>query len=128
MQAPEPADEIKQKLTKDLSVSIWDRWNIDGSETITIRDVINHIETKYPGIEVRDVLHGQTTLLLYTDKVPGKQKEHAKKMNTPVFTATESDLEDEYVDLTITCIDTKSEDQVLQKTPIVRVYFKAIDK
>jgi len=52
MSAPEPADEIKTKLTKDLSVSIWDRWNMDGSDKTTLKDVISHIETTYTGLEV----------------------------------------------------------------------------
>jgi len=60
------------------------------------------------------------------DTIPGMEKKHAKKMNTPVFELTECEQEDDYVDLSISVIAATAEatdKKELMSTPIVRVFF-----
>ena len=58
MQASEPGDVIKTKLTDKLEVTLWDRWEVKKGKDVKLKDVIKHIEETYQGLEVRDVLKG----------------------------------------------------------------------
>jgi len=58
MMASEPGEVKKVKLTEDVEVSLWDRWEVRDAAKMTLGDVIAHIESTYKGLEVRDVLKG----------------------------------------------------------------------
>jgi hypothetical protein len=40
----EPGAPQKFKITDDLSVSLWDRWEFNATSKSTMIDVINHLE------------------------------------------------------------------------------------
>lgn len=43
MQASEPGDVSKTKLTDKIEVTLWDRWEVKKGKTIKLIDVINYI-------------------------------------------------------------------------------------
>jgi hypothetical protein len=104
MIAGEPGDVAKTKLIEGLEVSLWDRWEMTGSITTTLQAVVEHIETTYEGLEVRDILKGNMPVYFHAlMNAPGKEKERKKLLATSVFSATDCDNSDKYIDLNITC-------------------------
>lgn len=57
MQASEPGDALKTKLTDKLETTLWDRWEIEAKK-LSLAETIKKVEEKYEGLEVRDVLRG----------------------------------------------------------------------
>ena len=43
MQASEPGDVLKTKLTENLEVTLWDRWEVKKGKDVKLIDVINQI-------------------------------------------------------------------------------------
>lgn len=126
MQASEPGDVAKTKLMEGLEVTLWDRWTLDGDKTTTLQTVVTHIETTYKGLEVRDILRGNTPIYFHAlMNAPGKEKERKKVLDTAVYEATECDLDDLYVDLNITCaLKEDPEGKILSGVPPLRINFK----
>src|ERR1700733_14786966 len=54
MQASEPGDLIKTKLTDKIEVTLWDRWDVMLGKHIKLNEVIKYAEDTYEGLEVRD--------------------------------------------------------------------------
>lgn len=110
MQTSEPGDVQKDKLLEGLEVSIWDRWDIQGSKATKLSDVIAHVEEAHKGLEVRDIMHKGKPLFFYAiDNMVGKEKEKKAKLDNSVFNATECFADDLYVDIAVTCIDSADE-------------------
>ena len=121
IQAGEPQDVPKDKLLENLSVSIWDRWEVKGLKDAKLSEVIQQIEETHAGLEVRDVLRGNQPIYLHAmlkDKPDEKKKLQAKTVKV----LAESDGE-AYVDLTLTCVrKDDSEQKILSGVPPVRVW------
>ena len=130
MQASEPGDVAKTKLTEDIQVTLWDRWDVNkgtGNKDITLAQVIKKVEENYNGLEVRDVMRGNTPIYFHAImNSPGKENERDKTMNSKVHELTNVDpSEDRYVDLNITCVrKDDSENKILSGVPPVRVFFE----
>jgi hypothetical protein len=127
MQASEPGDVIKTKLTEEIVVSLWDRWEFIGTKNSKLNDVIKYIEKTYKGLEVRDVLRGNTPLYFHAImSASGKEKDKEKTLNSKVVELLGLDTsEDKYVDLTLTCVKVGDiEDKILSGVPPVRVIFE----
>lgn len=124
MQASEPGDVAKTKLTEKVETSLWDRWEVKGHGA-TLKDVVSHIEAQYEGLEVRDIMRGNTPLFFHAIlSAPGKESEKEKVLGSTVVELLGIDpAEDKYVDLNITCIK-KGEEQILTGVPSVRVFFE----
>jgi hypothetical protein len=129
MQAGEPGDAPKTKLTEKISTTLWDRWEVQ-AQKLTLRETIAKLEAQYEGLEVRDVLQGQSPIYLHAIvNAPGKEKERESTLNTPLsellgIDTSQSDS-DKYADLTITCIRRgEDSDQILEGIPPVRVYLQ----
>lgn len=130
MQASEPGDVQKTKLTDKIETSLWDRWEVD-AKNLTLREVMAKVEEKYEGLVVRDVLRGNAPIYFHAImNAAGKEKEKESALNTPLASllaaqAGNADEEAEsYVDLTITC-SAKGDDTstVLEGVPILRAIF-----
>lgn len=130
MQASEPGDVQKTKLTDKIETSLWDRWEVDAKD-LTLREVMAKVEEKYEGLVVRDVLRGNAPIYFHAImNAAGKEKEKESALNTPLASllaaqAGNADEEAEsYVDLTITC-SAKGDDTstVLEGVPILRAIF-----
>ena len=121
MQASEPGDVQKTKLTETISTSLWDRWDIEACD-LSLKEVIQKVESKYEGLEVRDVLRGNAPVYFHAImNAPGKEKDRERTMNAKLAELLEITKEDEpYVDLTLTCTR-KGEDKLLDGVPPLRV-------
>lgn len=126
MQASEPADVLKTKLTENIEVTLWDRWEVKKGKNIKLHEVIKYIEETYKGLEVRDVMKGNTPI--YFNAImgaPGKEKEKEKILNSKVTDLVGTDSDDKYTDLTLTCVRVGDiEDKIITGVPPVRVYFE----
>lgn len=136
MQAGEPGDALKEKLTEKLEVSLWDRWECkiakEGEQVASLgkqmklEELISWVETTYEGLEVRDVLKGGQPIFFHAIMhAPGKDQQRKKVLQSTVYNLVEAEPEDKYVDLGITCVrkDDK-EANILSGVPPLRLYFK----
>ena len=127
MQAGEPGDVAKTKLTQDIQVTLWDRWEVGkgGSKDITLADMIKQIQDDHKGLEVRDVMRGNAPIYFHAImSAPGKEAEREKILGSKISELTGVDpQEDRYVDLNITCVG-DTEDKILAGVPPVRVHFE----
>lgn len=58
MMMSEPGEPVTNKLTADISVTVWDRWEVKIDKvTGTLADVISHLDKLYK-IKPRDVFMG----------------------------------------------------------------------
>ena len=130
MQASEPANVKKEQLLEGVEVSLWDRWEMEGSASTTLAQVIQFVQEKFEGLEVRDILKGNMPVYLYAiNNAAGKEKEREKLLSCSVHNATESYAEDVYVDLNIQCVRKDDEEQkILAGVPPLRVNFKKVEK
>lgn len=128
MQAGEPGDAAKTKLTDKIETSVWDRWEVDARK-LTLHETIAKVEAQYEGLEVRDVLRGGAPIYFHAImNAPGKEKEKAGTLATLLAellgvdpSSEDPDLE-KYVDLTITCTRKGAEsDQIVEGVPTLRV-------
>jgi hypothetical protein len=124
MQAMEPRDVPKDKLMDGLETSIWDRWELKAFGKGTLQQMIQQIEEKYPGLEVRDVMRGSTPIYfaaVMNQEGQKAQKKQALESMLRVLTESESDP---YCDVTITCVrKDDAEQKILSGVPVVRVHF-----
>jgi len=130
MQASEPGDVQKIKLTDKIETSLWDRWEVN-AKGLSLRAVMAKVEELHEGLVVRDVLRGNAPVYFHAImNAPGKEKEKEATLNTPLATllggeAGAGDEEPEsYVDLTITC-SAKGDPSstVLEGVPVLRATF-----
>lgn len=124
MQASEPGDVLKQKLYEGLEVTLWDRWEVKLGKEVKLIEVIKYLEKTYAGLEVRDIMRGNTPIYFNAIMAaPGKEKEREKLLNSKVKDVAGMDSEsDKYVDLNITCIKKGDmEEKILSGVPPVRV-------
>lgn len=130
MQASEPGDVAKVKLTEQIEVSLWDRWEVKSTANganVTLTDVITSIEAQHSGLEVRDIMRGNAPLYFHAImNAPGKEADKEKALASKVAQLTGIDpQEDKYVDLNITCVKKgDEEDKILAGVPPVRVFFE----
>ena len=125
MQASEPGDVLKTKLTNKIETTLWDRWEVQAQKR-SLRDVIEQIEEKYEGLAVRDVMRGNTPVYFSAImSAPGKEKEREKTLNTKLvdLLGESSEELEKYIDLTITCsLKSDSTNQVVEGIPVLRAY------
>ena len=126
MQASEPGDVIKTKLTETIEATLWDRWDITKGKDIKLAEVISYIHETYPGLEVRDVMKGNAPLYFHAImNAPGKENEKEKTLGSKIVELVGADSDDKYVDLNITCIKQgDQEEKILTGVPPVRVFFE----
>lgn len=125
LQAGEPGPLAKVKLLEGLEVSLWDRWEVKDAKNMTLKAFIAHIEDKYQGLEIRDVMRGNQPIFFHAImNASGKEQEKKKVLESKLKPLTESDSDDLYVDLGITCIrKDDAEAKILNGVPTVRVFF-----
>jgi len=125
MQASEPGDVLKVKLTDKIETTLWDRWEVD-AKGLTLKETIQRVEEKYAGLEVRDVLRGNAPIFFHAImSAPGKEKEKETLMSTALAELLGADPTDKdretYVDLTITCVNKEKPADILEGVPTLRV-------
>ena len=128
MQASEPGDVAKTKLSEGIEVTLWDRWEVKGhGKESTLKDVISDIEKQFPTLEVRDITRGNTPLYFHAVmSKAGKEADKENALSSKVADILGIDTsEDKYVDININCVrKDDSEDKILAGVPPVRVHFE----
>ncbi len=61
LQMSEPGEVKKKKITENLTVSIWDRWEIECNDKTTFGDVYKELNKKY-GLFAKGVLQGMSRI------------------------------------------------------------------
>lgn len=144
----EPGAPEKFKLTDELAVNLWDRWEYEkATPKTTLLDVIQHIDKIHKGkLEFRDLFQGAKPLFIYSlgltmMKVHKLTKiEESPELNKSILELTGTSPKEmetqKFIDLTITFSLKKDEAkegeaaaqggeeyQILKNVPDVRVYF-----
>ena len=75
LQLSEPGPAPKIKLTENLTVTLWDKWEVNLGKDITIEKLFKYLENTYK-LKPVDVLYGPKIIYssLIMDK-PGKEQE-----------------------------------------------------
>lgn len=109
----QPAPAVKTVIRKGMSFTLWDRWEVHGSKTFTLKSFINHFKDKY-NFEVTLVAVG--VKMLYIPILPG----HMKRLNQTMMKLVNPAPESKYVDLIVSF---EGEDEDDLPGPPVRYYF-----
>jgi hypothetical protein len=125
MQSTEPGPLLETKLTDELSVTLWDTWKIDAKGK-SLKEMIAAFEAKYKGIEIRDVMQGNTPVYFSAImNAPGKEKEKEKTLKKSIVELLDLEEGEPYVDLTVICIKKGDQEQkILEGVPGLRVNLK----
>lgn len=127
MMMSEPGEPLKVQLTKELTVNLWDRWEVKGfGKATSLENIISHIKSTH-SLECRDVIYGSTTLLMnvmFKLQTPEQQQE---TLSQPLLKLAGLPEDTAFIDLTITMVDpdSSSDNQaLLEGVPTVRVLFE----
>eukprot|EP01016_Furgasonia_blochmanni_P011543 TRINITY_DN1524_c0_g1_i1.p1 TRINITY_DN1524_c0_g1~~TRINITY_DN1524_c0_g1_i1.p1 ORF type:complete len:350 (-),score=83.41 TRINITY_DN1524_c0_g1_i1:219-1220(-) len=122
----EPGPAPITKLTEELKVTIWDRWEIKHSKgrSVSLKEVFTDLQETYK-LFPKDVMCGSKAIYFHSImSLHGKEKEREEMLNKPLVDLIGLDKEDDYVDLTITFSKGES-GEILKGTPTIRVYLPA---
>lgn len=130
MMMSEPGEPVTNKLTAEISVNVWERWEVTIDKASgSLSDVISDLAKSF-AIQARDVLMGAQPLFLYAmrnqDKPILEQDEFKCPLTQLLKEKTDMLAVSEWVDLTLTFV-TNSEiegEKMLENVPTVRVIFK----
>eukprot|EP00048_Salpingoeca_helianthica_P016079 m.230351 g.230351 ORF g.230351 m.230351 type:complete len:1021 (-) comp17989_c0_seq1:244-3306(-) len=89
----EPAPVPAQPLSDGVSFTIWDRWEIHGSETSTLAQFVADLTARYK-VQATGVFHGAA--MIYVPAFPGQDKKLTKPMRKLIKAPGAP-----YVDLTV---------------------------
>lgn len=102
MQLSEPGEVEKIKLTEDIVVTVWDRWEVKASKTLTISELFKLLEDKYK-LKPRDLIYGSMPVYLAaTMDLESKKEEKRTLINRPLRELLNLDEGAEYADVTVT--------------------------
>ena len=82
----EPGPVPVIKLTEDLKVTLWDRWEIHSEEgrKINLQTIFNTLEDRYK-LHPRDVMYGSKAIYFSSlIDIPGKEKEKEQMLSKPL--------------------------------------------
>ena len=120
----EPGSAIQIQLSKELKVTLWDRWEIKSevTEPLTFAGLLSEIERRYK-LYPRDVLRENQPIYLSAlmekkEKLQEKENLVKKSLNEILMISKEK-----YVDLTITMSEDKI-GKILPYVPKVRILFE----
>ena len=122
LQLSEPGPPPTIKLTENLKVNLWDRWEIKGNKDTDLKGLFEELKKTYD-LWPKDVMSGsQAVYFSAIYNMPGKEKDKEEMMGKKLVDLL--GIEDEkYINLTVTFAkDEKGE--ILKGTPLVRMYFE----
>lgn len=100
MQLSEPGEAQKIKLTDDLTVTVWDRWEVTCSKGMTVQQLFEQLEERYR-LKPRDIYLGLMPVYLSANMdLESKKTEKQALLNKPLNDLLQ--LDSDFVDLTIT--------------------------
>lgn len=109
----EPGPPKTTKLQNDLEFSLWDRWEIQGSDKLTLQGFIEAVKAKYH-MDVTMVVLG--VKMIYVPIMPG----HNKRLPQLMSSLIKASPEKRYVDLVVSYSVDDGEEEM---GPPVRYYF-----
>ncbi|XP_028399059.1 ubiquitin-like modifier-activating enzyme 6 [Dendronephthya gigantea] len=113
----QPAPATRTVIREGLSFTLWDRWEVLGKKTFTLKDFIKHFKEKY---NFETTLVSVGVKVLYMPILPGHMKRLKQTMVKLVNPAPES----KYVDLIVSFTeDGRSDEDDDLPAPPVRYYF-----
>jgi ubiquitin-activating enzyme E1 len=110
----EPADAPKIEITKELTVTLWDRWEFSDCSNKTFEDIFKEFIEKYK-VYPRDILQGAKSIYM---KALGDSSMLKVKLGE-LFSAVAGDHED----VTVTCTADEAGKEPVQGIPPVRLSF-----
>jgi len=114
LQLTEPGTVPKIEIHKDLTVTLWDRWDVHnvGKSGLTLSAFVDHIKEKY-GIYVREIFKGAQIIYSKSVENPDLLAQSVKA----IFQLKTG----EHVDITIACTLVDGTDDILKDIPGVRL-------
>lgn len=123
IQLSEPGEVSKIKLHDDLTITVWDRWDVPCPRSITIERLFSILEDKYK-LKPKDVILGSMPVFLSaTMDLESKKAEKQALLARPIKDILQLDDSTEFVDLTVTFTKLEGGD-LLKNTPSVRLVFE----
>jgi len=107
----EPGLAEKTIISKDLSFTLWDRWDVRGD--MTLEQFVKHFKSKY-NLTVTGVF--QDTAMVYVPMFPG----HKKRLPSPMSVLLKNPNGQKYIDLIVSFADDAGSDV---NGPSVRYFF-----
>eukprot|EP00117_Sycon_ciliatum_P049202 scpid34613/ scgid34922/ Ubiquitin-like modifier-activating enzyme 6; Monocyte protein 4; Ubiquitin-activating enzyme E1-like protein 2 len=111
----EPAAALRNQVMPGVYTTLWDKWEIQGSSTMTLQELMSQVKAKF-GLEPTMLVHG--VKMVYVPVMPG----HKKRLTQPVEKYVKRSGDDEYTDLTVAFCGPDQEDVT---GPPVRYVFHA---
>eukprot|EP00163_Fabomonas_tropica_P025710 TRINITY_DN4500_c0_g1_i3.p1 TRINITY_DN4500_c0_g1~~TRINITY_DN4500_c0_g1_i3.p1 ORF type:complete len:1158 (-),score=246.08 TRINITY_DN4500_c0_g1_i3:101-3457(-) len=108
----EPMPCPRTKVTDQVSVSLWDRWEIRKGKNMTVQEFIDAVASKYR-IKATAVIQGSK--MIWVSLFPAHKKRLDKKLRKQL-----DEVDTKYVDLTLSCTDADGND--IDNTPPVRFW------
>ena len=123
LQASEPGPVSKNKLSENLSVTLWDRWEFK-PENNNLDSVYKYLLKNY-GLFPRDCFMGKKAIFPYNAYI-GEDKKSAKEevMNKDLYKLLFLNHEENYVDLMVTFTLNNESEEYIKNTPIIRILLK----
>jgi ubiquitin-activating enzyme E1-like protein 2 len=122
----EPAPVLKSKLSNGTEYTIWDRWEVHGSHSLTIQQFIKMLQEKH---QLKPTLIVQGVKMIYVPIMPG----HARRLPEPILKYLKVSDDKPYVDLVVSyqkanvtgTAATGDSDELEEMGPPVRYYFNS---
>lgn len=106
-------------------MTVWDRWEIPCSKTMTVEQLFHQLEERYK-LKPKDIIFGSMPVYLSaTMDLESKKTEKQALLSKPVKDLLQLDDSAEYADITVTFTKLEGGD-LLKNTPTVRLVYDDI--
>lgn len=123
MQASEPGPASKNKLSDNVYVTLWDRWEFK-IEKNTLESIYQHLKNIY-GLYPRDCFLGKKAIYPYNAYATTEKKAARQELlNKDLHKLLDLNPDEEYIDLMITFTKDENSEEYIKNTPITRILFK----
>lgn len=116
IQMSEPGEVKKTKITDKLTVTLWDRWELECTDQTTFGQVYKALHEKY-GLFAKGVLQGMS-------RIDHGKSETDQKAFLTSHVLDKLEKEDNYIDIVVLFTLNENDDKILEGVPPVRLVFK----
>lgn len=116
IQMSEPGEVKKVKITEKLTVTLWDRWELECTQQTTFGEVYKALHEKYD-LYAKGVLQGMS-------RIDHGKSENDQKAFLSSLVLDKLEKEDNYIDIVVLFTISESDDKILEGIPPVRLIFK----
>ena len=123
MSLSEPGEAKKIKLTNELTVTLWDRWEVKSSFSESFDEMLKGLKNMYK-LEAKDVFKDNKPILLHSMLVnPDEAKEVESILSSSIKDVLELTGNEVYIDLTVT-FSLPGDKKLLKGVPVIRLILK----